>query len=34
MNVRKNDIKLVFAGEGLVYLKKKKKQAQDELKDY
>ena len=33
MNVRKNDIKLVFAGEGLVYLKKKK-QAQDELKDY
>ena len=34
MNVRKNDIKLVFAGEGLVYFKKKKKQAQDELKDY
>ena len=31
MSVRKNEIKLVFAGDGLVYLKKQK-QAQDELK--
>ena len=29
MSVRKNEIKLVFAGDGLVYLKKQK-QAQDE----
>ena len=35
VSVRKNEIKLVFAGDGLVYFKKKKtKQAQDELKDY
>ena len=34
VSVRNNEIKLVFAGDGLVYFKKKKKQAQDELKDY